>query len=621
MDPKNPSFVEKHIEKLVLAVAALIVLVVLLYFLILSPFAVEVDRQMVGPDEAVQTVERKVREVERKYENTTIDAEDVPAWSRFFTERYEQPAFKQLTFSTIMGGEFPNRTILGLGDTELAERGTYMLPGAPLVTNLQVRAQHAVFGDTGDDRINQQIIEIIGDETPRDFRYVSVSGILDLNQWAQRLTDVPEQRQIPSRLWRQTFGLAGVYLQRQTYDPATDSWGETTIVQPLPDQLAFGQPGASQTQYNDELAIEHLQLILANQERIARTPFVDTVGGLPWIEPGAEGFRLNEEEQARFTQLQQEIDKLNRRISRQRRTLGLDDNSSDDRQPRQGDGQRQQSEQEKQRREAQRQQLEELVMRRDDLMREKNQLLGIDTATGVDERAEGSFQLDWAGEGQGQYQDRFERNATRNTRNQPQGYPAESDEGDQPQGDPLVMKVWGHDLTIQPGKTYRYRIVATVVNPLFRHRNLTPQQMERNLNRIAVGPAEDELAASSWSQPVSVDPAYYAFFLGATGDLTQGEFEVWTIYDGRWRFASFREHPGDPVGGEQTFQVREYEVLVDLQLSSYLVDLISDGREASGALVADAETGKLNTLPRKSEQSTELQRLRAQAQIEAGFAP
>src|SRR5204863_10014559 len=32
------------------------------------------------------------------------------------------------------------------------------------------------------------------------------------------------------------------------------------------------------------------------------------------------------------------------------------------------------------------------------------------------------------------------------------------------------LAVWGHDITIQPGKTYRYRFTVEVYNPLFAHK-------------------------------------------------------------------------------------------------------------------------------------------------------
>lgn len=649
MNPKNTTFIQRHVEKIVLAVAAAVTLLVLIYFFVLSPFVVEVNRKQVGPDKAIEMVKSEANQLRRSFNDSAIPAEKtkVPDWSSWFTSRYEQPPVDQLT----LGGPF---SYPGLAADVINKVGridrlpTYHLPGAPLVQDFKVRTGHVVYGDAGDEQINKAIYAMIGDQTPRDFRYASVSGELNLTTWEKTLADVPHGEQpIPVRLRSNVF-VAGLFLQRQTLDPATGEWTDTTVVPSLPGQIAFGRPDAPQIDYTEQLALSHVMLVRSNQLVIVQPPFVETAGGLPWTPPFAPDMKLNREDQARLAELQQSIDKLNGQIRVQERQLGIETQQPNQpsRMPEPGMPEmptgrepatardnnnnrsaaiRERAEEDRRKR---RERYDELVRQRDDLIAQKNALLGIETRGGINTSQPGMPEMDFGGDinDPGHYMpppQPYPQPQYPQPGMPPRGNSMPTQPGEEGKAEPQpdkVVDVWAHDLTVEPGKTYRYRMVATMLNPLFRVGGINPDQMAANLNRIAVGPDEAAFEASPWSDPVSIDPAYYYFLVSATGNGAVGRFSVWTVYDGKWRNAIFEESAGDPVGGAARVPTSVGNSLVDMHINRYLVDLVVEGAANARAMLANPANGDLSSVKQIDPSSNELlQRLQAEMEVEEAY--
>jgi hypothetical protein len=121
---------------------------------------------------------------------------------------------------------------------------------------------------------------------------------------------------------------------------------------------------------------------------------------------------------------------------------------------------------------------------------------------------------------------------------------------------PDVVTVWGHDITVQPGKTYRYRMTIHIYNPLFLHKaDLMPDQQ----------PMADQFflasKTSEWTAPTRVEPPLRVFVIHANpntqatamGGLPSGQAtaEVFRYFNGRWWSDRFSVKPGDRVGGEK----------------------------------------------------------------------
>src|SRR4029078_257798 len=92
--------------------------------------------------------------------------------------------------------------------------------------------------------------------------------------------------------------------------------------------------------------------------------------------------------------------------------------------------------------------------------------------------------------------------------------------GQAPAAKPLLenpdVQVWVHDLNVEPGKVYRYRVKLAVSNPFFgRGSALLPDQQDLAKNALLYG------QPSEWSEPVRVlDDQYYFITSAAEADAT-----------------------------------------------------------------------------------------------------
>ena len=76
---------------------------------------------------------------------------------------------------------------------------------------------------------------------------------------------------------------------------------------------------------------------------------------------------------------------------------------------------------------------------------------------------------------------------------------------------PDQITLWAHDVTARPGATYRYRVVVTLLNPLFnRDSQLNDEQREAYADRLGL-----ESQTSDWIE-VAVPPARRFFLVSAS---------------------------------------------------------------------------------------------------------
>lgn len=115
------------------------------------------------------------------------------------------------------------------------------------------------------------------------------------------------------------------------------------------------------------------------------------------------------------------------------------------------------------------------------------------------------------------------------------------------------VRLWAHDLGVEPGATYRYRSRAVVNNPLFRKGPVLDQN-DQALQAAAADPYARG-AWSEWSDPVVVGAREYFFVSSADseGALSAGRpsatVEVFRMYYGHYRKSTLTLTPGDPVEG------------------------------------------------------------------------
>lgn len=108
------------------------------------------------------------------------------------------------------------------------------------------------------------------------------------------------------------------------------------------------------------------------------------------------------------------------------------------------------------------------------------------------------------------------------------------------------IELWAHDLTVEPGKTYRYRVKVAINNPAFgRSASLVPEQQELAKMPLAFG------QPSEWSTPVSVLKDQYYFIVSAAEvdefGPARASAEVYKFFYGHYRKGSVTLEPGDKI--------------------------------------------------------------------------
>ncbi len=144
-----------------------------------------------------------------------------------------------------------------------------------------------------------------------------------------------------------------------------------------------------------------------------------------------------------------------------------------------------------------------------------------------------------------------------------------SDDGQSDEAQAGRRKVWAHDLTVESGQTYRYRLSVKLINPLFQRSQLSGRQREEYFHKLAL-----QSLPSPWSDPIQVDPEHRFFVVGGSSVENEVTVEVWRVFNGRPRVKEFRVKPGDPIGGVVTIAAGDIEMDVDMGIGITVVDLL-----------------------------------------------
>ncbi len=178
------------------------------------------------------------------------------------------------------------------------------------------------------------------------------------------------------------------------------------------------------------------------------------------------------------------------------------------------------------------------------------------------------------------------------------------------------IMVWGHDIDVEPGKVYRYRMTLRLINPFFARRlNLVPEQQQL-ADQIAL-----DTPPSEWSEPISVDPSVRIFLTSARpasdgrdvigGGFGSATFQVFRFYDGLTWQEEFVVEPGERIGDRRRISIQSgspdtpgRSEDIDFRTQWMVVDIIPDaepvpsGRLTQGqglqakVVLLDLQTGK-----------------------------
>lgn len=595
---KDAGFLQQHIEKILLGVGILILLLAVLLFVVVNPFTIELSGKTYSdPQSAVEVLKRDDGMLERGLADNDPLPEIVP------------PKFDIEIASMINKGIDAPATLPRLAQYGLTGRAIVPIPSVmpryatvtpPVPTNIQTK----VGTDVLDPDLNPDaaaFYELWGEER-NDFTMFIASGDFEIWEWADRLNNAADGAtggKIPRGIWQQRFGIAGVALLREEWDPASEQWVDRKIVEPLPGQARLLP--SEQAPSEPVEAVETLTAYREAQETVTRPelPWVSTLqaGFVQIAPPGEFGAGEGTEEFDEFGRkrdlgpTEQKIQDIEERIAKiEERRRALEERQRDrnpDRDPDRNPGRerepdfsappspREPSAERRdpsaQRIENLRREIERLRPRAEEERREREQRAAQEAAIEARKRARE----------QAIGQDRG------NAFGGPGGEFAEV-EGVKLEEDAKV-RVYAADPTMQPGKTYRYKLLVAAINPLYAVPRLAPDQLAENKSKASLLPSEEQIEAMPWVV-ASTEPRMQFFFV--SGSTSRGKVDVYKRVNGVMRKHSFDVAPGDMVGGVVEIDGRQ----IDLSTGLILVDIENRssplGRGDSKMIFIDKE-GKL----------------------------
>jgi hypothetical protein len=115
--------------------------------------------------------------------------------------------------------------------------------------------------------------------------------------------------------------------------------------------------------------------------------------------------------------------------------------------------------------------------------------------------------------------------------------------------DPMAIKddqlVWAHDDTVEPGRTYRYRVVYHMMNPVFELQNIAAPKIFEQLDIPS--------APSDWTAPVTIPQNVQYWVRSLQHGDTAALVDVFKWELGKWQKFPLSLAPGDTIPGtEQT---------------------------------------------------------------------
>jgi len=555
----------------------------------------------VAPRQVTSEVRAAVGDLERELESHEIAEELADLQITDYTQQFASRLDRSVT-----GGRHALDVILEqagvdegdvvpVDSNELLGVYTVVAPGA--VRNIIVDSGHGVLDENIVPATLYDILDIIGDAHPRDFQYVTVAGTIDLAAWSEALNAVAMGQRLPANWIRSCLFVVDVVLERQKLDPRTGQWGDTEIIPPLPGQLSFRGIEISSHADGDTA----VRAIRNSQTEIVQPEFLALSAGPAWHAPGKQDVSLSAEGHARLVRLTEDIERLTRQIEKWERAqerqtpeprrstttrparrptsrtssgFGLEEGTlpspggsptggltpplpspSPSRSTTQPG--------------AEPSQIQELRRQLDDKQWERDDLLDaiqFDSNTETSDNNTtvlGGSSLMLPGTALPSI------GAALPSRGANVGPPAE-DVNSATGGIAEQVTCWCHDISVEPGATYRYRLTARLLNPLFQRRQRLTQPQWEEAEKLSIASQP-----SAWGEPITVDPKCVFFVVGASMEQQAAEIEVYRLYNGIWRSYSFvNVRAGDLVGAERVTRIDELDVPVDFTVGLALVDLV-----------------------------------------------
>lgn len=563
MKVKGISVFERHVDKAVLIVFALFLVFVLAQQLGLmgGRRSVQVGDREVPLDQADDAV-RAI--AERKRAGLTAERPDsqVPATLPNPVERFNEamrgrpeqlPVLANLGAPALLGGAASEGPQIELP----AGAGAFAVVEAPKPTP----AIAASYGSTVDpvivETIGPELAKLLPAQQPFDARFVSVETTFPAASFREAIAAGGPNggAPLPAAFWQGRVEILDVELWRQEIGPEGE-WGGLTLVPALP-----GAPSLRAELNKPDLDPSALRPLLdqerLNREYVRRPPYYPAVSGEAWTLPSRR-IPLTAEQRDQIAGLQRQLRSIRLEIENLRKQPPP---RTPPPPPGRRDGDPPPPPPERDRRPptpppggtpgGEQPPSPELQRALD---REKSTIAAL-AVLGVDENGQPLPASDFI---------------------EPLNSLADAE--------PAIVTLWAHDMTVEPGKSYRYRTVIRLTNPFFGQANaLVDDQKELAKSPTIATPPSD------WSEPVSVAPARVLVVRGASEPTVspiaapaRASIELFEFYYGYWRKAETSLQPGDTAAADAT--------LPD-SLKTFVL-----GRNAQGGITLDEEKPVERTL-------------------------
>lgn len=527
MAKQSVSFIERHAEKFVLGVAGGCLALVVALFLIRTPNKVEFGGQHLGPQgvdlEVRQRVSQMRRAMERAQPEEVTRADPLSRLQEYF----EKPLTTSLGSSEVLVppvGFGPPVVDLPGGPMEQMQPVRLIAPPAP--STPLVHAGRSL----GSRRFEVRELPAPGEKPPdqlarpaelEDVDWVTIAGTVDLAAAGRAY------QQAGYSPGRSQLIIADVQMQRQQRraDGSWDEWRE------LPAARIFRSPAIPQFRLSDEgrlspqdnaTAVDLERLVDARRDLILRPPIPPLAGGNPWAPPPLPGMESQQWFEAIRSTLEKSGPKLN--------LPGWDN-------PRR----------------AAPKYLAEVdkAMERGDYETAKR------LASEVADNAEITRHKRLA-------QKKFLEAVKRQEEEEERRAQMAAAEGQQRTE---LEYFWVHDLSVEPGESYRYRLRLQALN----------RYVGEVTRLVNIDDATRVAMVSAWSapsQPVSIEPNV-RFYLASGARV-----DVFRWYLGRWYRTTFRGlEPGEMIGGPVSTRSEDLDgqvVQIDFSTGAMVVDLQED---------------------------------------------
>lgn len=286
---------EKNVEWFALGLGGLWVLWVLWGTVLQSPVHVMIGGRQLGPGEVDRVTHDTVRsQLEHEMSNPRDKVPPVPQFARLFEDALLKGGAAPVAGSALAWGSTPAEKVR-IEDTGPKRDATVKLPDVPPLKLEGVVAGRSlvILPQNLGPAAAAPAVPVAAEQVDKD--WVTVFANFDVGTWARNMQDA----NVPPELQQMGYTFLSVELQRQEKLP-DGSWGKTATVPPLEPNRAGVQAvglGGPAARFVDELdlnkmgdADRHIYVNWAgqNQQQIINPVFYQVVGGDAWRTPRVE---------------------------------------------------------------------------------------------------------------------------------------------------------------------------------------------------------------------------------------------------------------------------------------------------------------------------------------------